>query len=167
MSIDNIVEKGCTKCNKVKPFDSFYRSSKAKDGYYSSCKVCKNAQVNAARQRNPVGRARTHRLWKIRNYYNTTEQKISETLHVQNGRCMLCGALPEDCAHKTLHVDHDAKTQQFRGLLCGRCNTAIGLLADNVEILDRAIQYLQENQQHGGYRSNFEGLTKRLRDAGI
>lgn len=44
-----------------------------------------------------------------------------------------------------LAIDHDHKTGKIRGLLCTRCNTAIGLLNDNIDFLRRAIMYLNSS----------------------
>lgn len=41
-----------------------------------------------------------------------------------------------------LEVDHCHQTNQVRGLLCGPCNRALGLLKDNIGNLERAIAYL-------------------------
>jgi len=41
-------------------------------------------------------------------------------------------------------VDHDHITGEVRGLLCKRCNRALGILEDSIELLQRAIQYLQK-----------------------
>ena len=40
-------------------------------------------------------------------------------------------------------VDHDHVTNSFRGHLCHSCNRAIGLLGDDVERFERAIEYLK------------------------
>lgn len=56
----------------------------------------------------------------------------------QNGLCAIC-AQPSD---ETLALDHCHTTGEFRGLLCRRCNTGIGLLRDDKEILQKAINYL-------------------------
>lgn len=39
-------------------------------------------------------------------------------------------------------VDHDHKTNTFRGFLCHSCNRSIGQLKDDPEVLWRAIEYL-------------------------
>lgn len=39
-------------------------------------------------------------------------------------------------------VDHDHKTNTFRGHLCHNCNKGLGVFQDNIERLQRAIQYL-------------------------
>lgn len=42
-------------------------------------------------------------------------------------------------------VDHDHKTDYFRGFLCHNCNRGIGVFKDDIEILNRAIKYLNKN----------------------
>lgn len=68
----------------------------------------------------------------------------------QGGVCKIC-SLPETkgrgAKNKRLAVDHDHKTGKVRGLLCGNCNTGIGLLKDDWKILTLAIIYLQENER--------------------
>lgn len=43
-----------------------------------------------------------------------------------------------------LSVDHCHKTNATRGLLCGACNTGLGLFNDSPELLRASIQYLEE-----------------------
>ena len=44
---------------------------------------------------------------------------------------------------KKYYLDHDWTSGEFRGWLCNACNVALGLLKDDQEILNRAIQYLR------------------------
>jgi hypothetical protein len=41
-------------------------------------------------------------------------------------------------------VDHCHSTGEVRGMLCFNCNTALGHLFDNIEILDKMKKYLQK-----------------------
>jgi hypothetical protein len=53
--------------------------------------------------------------------------------------CEICGST------KRLAVDHDHKTGKVRGRLCGKCNMALGLLNDNLDLLRESIKYLQDS----------------------
>jgi hypothetical protein len=43
------------------------------------------------------------------------------------------------------HVDHDHASAEPRGILCKRCNMAIGLMHDDIEIMEKAIDYLSRH----------------------
>ncbi len=60
----------------------------------------------------------------------------------QDGKCAICRIVPS----RTMAVDHCHDTGAIRGLLCSNCNTGIGLLRDNPEILARAIIYLAKGR---------------------
>lgn len=42
-------------------------------------------------------------------------------------------------------VIHCHEKDKFRGWLCGNCNIGLGNFKDNVEILEKAIEYLKQN----------------------
>lgn len=46
--------------------------------------------------------------------------------------------------HRELCVDHDHETGVVRGVLCRKCNTAIGLMQDSPDNLFRAFEYLEK-----------------------
>ena len=64
----------------------------------------------------------------------------------QNFVCAICGKsnFPmKSISSGCLVVDHNHKTNKVRGLLCHNCNRALGLLQDNTETLENAINYLK------------------------
>ena len=44
--------------------------------------------------------------------------------------------------HKEKHLDHEHGGDKIRGILCHKCNTALGLFQDNPWILHKAADYL-------------------------
>lgn len=66
---------------------------------------------------------------------------------LQNGKCKICGAdSGSNGRGDKLAVDHCHATGHIRGLLCHKCNTALGLMQDSTETLQAAINYLIEAQ---------------------
>lgn len=56
----------------------------------------------------------------------------------QSGKCAIC-------PRKTLlHVDHCHKSLEVRGLLCNKCNRGLGMMNDDINLLNGAIKYLQK-----------------------
>jgi hypothetical protein len=58
--------------------------------------------------------------------------------------CECCGRLPSE--KRVLALDHCHETGKFRGWLCHRCNTALGLLGDSIEKVKLALAYLERDQ---------------------
>jgi len=56
----------------------------------------------------------------------------------QKGQCAICG-------NKLIkaNTDHDHKSGETRGLLCARCNRALGRFGDRLDLLLAAVAYLQ------------------------
>lgn len=61
----------------------------------------------------------------------------------QNWQCAGCGLQSSIVETNILHVDHNHVTNEVRGLLCGPCNRAIGLIKDNIKTLSNLITYLE------------------------
>ena len=87
--------------------------------------------------------AQRHATW--RKYaYGLTEAEWYRLYEKQEGRCAICRAAEPI---NVLNVDHDHETDEVRGLLCGRCNKALGYLDDRPDLLVRAQRYLERNEE--------------------
>lgn len=85
----------------------------------------------------------------VRNF-GITMDEYNLLLHEQKGVCAICQK-PETAMQrgiiKLLAVDHCHTTGKIRGLLCGRCNPAIGCFREDESIILAAIIYLQKNNK--------------------
>lgn len=125
--------KICKKCGENKPLDDFYVNKQMRSGRVNQCKACVSK-----RYRETTTRQREH--WLRRNYQLTTDE-YDEMLASQNGVCAICH---EKCTNgRRLAVDHDHRTGKVRGLLCSKCNTALGGFRESEDLLQKAIRYLQ------------------------
>lgn len=80
-------------------------------------------------------------FYNLKKLFNMTKEDYERLLVKQNGVCVVC----EDASKNTrrLSVDHDHKTGKVRGLLCMECNMVLGLVKDEVGILQNMIKYLK------------------------
>ncbi len=98
------------------------------------------------KHRNKSEATAEHQLWQrrrnLRFFYKITLGEYNEILAAQGGVCAICGGTDESkLGH--LSVDHCHDTKKIRGLLCGKCNVALGNFKDSVANLAKAIQYLE------------------------
>ena len=82
-----------------------------------------------------------------------TQTQYDAMLAAQGGACAICrkpetevGGKRGCVTVKRLAVDHDHETGHIRGLLCRRCNTALGFFGDDVAGLWAAVDYLTKAQ---------------------
>jgi hypothetical protein len=71
--------------------------------------------------------------------YGISLDEYDRMLEKQNGVCAVCSKPPNG---RRLHVDHDHKTGEIRGLLCSGCNVALGAVNDNTSVLQKLISYI-------------------------
>jgi hypothetical protein len=115
---------------------------KQKD-YYDANKERKLAQGRLWHKRNKNHR-RSQRLLKN---YGITLEDYEVMLENQNHTCKICGTSDAGGIAGRMVVDHCHTTGNVRGLLCNRCNTAIGLFKDDTAVLASAIKYLNESAE--------------------
>jgi hypothetical protein len=133
--------KKCSKCNTEKELVAFSKHIRSKDGLRSWCRNCSKQyrEANKSRQAEQI------RAWKLKNKYGITEDKAALLLELQKGLCGICSS---DISEKP-HIDHNHVTNEVRGLLCGSCNRALGLLKDSPAVLLNAYQYLIQKGHYG------------------
>lgn len=119
--------KFCSKCNVEKPLTDYAANKSRKAGHEPVCKECKKpASVYYARK---TGLKK----------FGLTPETYEELQQKQNGVCAIC---EKQETNKRLAVDHCHNKGYIRGLLCAKCNQALGLFSDDTKILNKAIEYL-------------------------
>ena len=160
--------KRCTKCGAEKPLECFYREPGGRDGHRGDCIDCVKAYRQARyplireqaiartkewqaanperhrenqrrRRQRPEVKAR-EREGHLRRKFGITSETYDAMLAAQGGRCAICRRKPT--AGISLHVDHEHRTKRVRGLLCFKCNNALGDFKDDQMLLLNAVDYL-------------------------
>jgi hypothetical protein len=108
--------RACVECGTTLTLETSYvqrTNAKGKVNLNSTCRPC-HIHLNAA----------VRRLHKL------------HTRPPAGTPCECCGRIRRLC------LDHDHKTDEFRGWLCHACNVSIGGLGDNPEGVTKALTYL-------------------------
>lgn len=133
--------KTCSICAVEKLLDDFPDNKLGKYGKQGRCRPCDRAYVNAW-GKTEAGKAKARRI-RLRGVYGITPEDYDAMLASQNGVCAICER--NDPRGQRLAIDHDHVTGAVRGLLCRACNTALGLLDDDIVRLARMRRYLRRS----------------------
>lgn len=115
------VTTNCKSCSELKTIEAL-----------DLCKSCYLKQWEAKRP--------SRRPQRLMREYGLTMEQYETMLSMQENACAIC----KEKSTKNLHVDHDHETGKVRGLLCYRCNSAIGYLADNPARARDLAEYLEK-----------------------
>lgn len=134
----------CKKCKKEHSENSL------------NCRECKTE----AQPRLPWPRGRKRRRvpaeqspeWKKQNRadylmlkYCITPEIYDAMLQEQDYKCAIC--LRRPTTKKPLAVDHHHQTGIVRGLLCNNCNSGIGFLQEDPEVMRNAVVYVEKHNK--------------------
>lgn len=114
----------CFRCKKWKSKNEFSVDKSRRYGRSNSCKACTSIASKASK-------------------YGLTYQGVVEIL--SRNKCEICQR-----ENQKWELDHDHSTGKFRGLLCSRCNSALGMFAESEELMLNAIQYLKRKEVSRG-----------------
>lgn len=147
----------CIECKQDKSIESF-EWQKDRPNPRKVCKLCRSRKrtrviTNAQRERH---NARKRQYWhdgrgkraSEKSKYNMTKDEFNYY------ECCICGETHRLC------IDHDHDTLQVRGLLCGKCNSGLGMFTDNINKLKNAINYLEHFNKGGDTFLNLPELNK-------
>ena len=133
--------KTCTKCGTTKDITEFYKrgGKQSPNSRKNHCKECDKKRVSASYWEDP-SKSRNNDLKRL---YGITLNEYNQMLLDQNHQCAVCGTTEPGGKHGKFMVDHCHTTGRVRGLLCKRCNIALGEVEDNTQVLQSMIEYLQ------------------------
>lgn len=145
-------EQTCAKCSRTLPITEFWRDRRQINGFNFNCKECvgkwhkdpENRKIASGQRRVRYATEEGERIVRNNRYktrYGITLDDYERLFALQDGKCAMCG---KEQKHKRLAIDHCHKTDAIRGLLCSRCNLAIGNVGDSIDLALKMVQYLSK-----------------------
>lgn len=129
--------KTCSRCRLEKEIAEYHKDNSAKDGFRSACKTCVS-------QYNKTIPSLLTRARSLKSRYGISIEQYEEMLNSQNGKCAICASSSNGYRGKYgMAVDHCHLTGKVRSLLCNRCNNGIGHFQDNLNLMYKAVKYLE------------------------
>lgn len=145
----------CSRCGVEKSLEAFCKTKSTRSGYQNPCKACYNLEKRGYRNANydrlraerkalngTTGLRELHRRATVKHRYGITQDQYLAMVEAQHGVCLICQEKPDK-----LCIDHCHKTGRIRGLLCRKCNLALGHMDDDPVKLVRASQYITSDGQ--------------------
>jgi len=123
---------------KIKRREWYKRTKEIRNAYFREYEMNNNDKLREQR-----------RLTHVKRKYNLEASDYLSMINYQENKCAICH-LEETYTTKygdirPLSVDHSHITGKVRELLCTRCNSMLGYVNDNPEILQSAIKYLKKH----------------------
>jgi hypothetical protein len=172
--IDGVLHKFCSRCQRFAPKDKYRYggcnecdAKRSRNYYYKNIDRVKQRdkqyreenkdRINAA-QRQSWSRSPSERLKsRLKSWYGISIDRYNEMLKAQNSVCAICHLTETRFVHGKvcrLSVDHNHSCclgekscgKCVRGLLCNKCNTAVGLLNEDFRRIDNLKNYLMVNK---------------------
>ena len=123
----------------------FTKDKQKKYGFRMQCKECRSiiSKEWKSKNENIINIKNASRRMVAR--YGISIQDYNNMLKNQDGVCAICGTSKLSKNKSRFAIDHCHHTGIVRGLLCTNCNSGIGKLKDNPDIVIKAYNYLIRN----------------------
>ena len=131
--------KKCSTCQTYKPFEEFNKSRAGKFGLHNQCRPCTKLWKPSPEAK-AIANKRS-REWNRLKATGFTPEEFQEKLNSQGNVCAICGT--DNPGKLDFCADHCHETGQKRGVICRKCNAGLGHFNDNVEVMQKAIEYLE------------------------
>lgn len=140
--------KLCPKCGNFKEAFGFALRLKGprKGHLVAHCKLCMSINQSNLKARDKTLYERVERNSKYKHKYGITLEDYGRMFAEQGGKCAICFTTSPGVRVRHFQVDHCHKTGAVRGLLCHKCNRAVGLLNDNIDNVRRVAAYLEKGR---------------------
>lgn len=127
---------------KKQYFRDYYRKRKEKLDAYKKDWIGRNPDKPAEYSKKYNDKTKEKRQkWQREYLYGLTHEQFEAMLAEQDNKCALCSRSFNEAK---IFVDHCHSVGNVRGLLCPACNTALGLIKDDLGWLAKAKKYLTE-----------------------
>ncbi len=107
------------------------------------CSLCGPLRTYEYRAKNKDKVLLSKRTTRIKQRYGVTKEQYDQFVLNNPYNCGICGSTNWKTKKNEPVVDHCHKTGIMRGLLCGPCNSGLGMFQDNILIVESAIKYLE------------------------
>lgn len=138
----------CKKCKVKKPLDCFEKAKSCRLGVRRVCRVCRT-KYHKKQKLTPRGQEvnrkykEKYRKVKLKRVHGPNAVELFNKFFAeQKGTCPGCKKHQAQL-DKTLNLDHDHETLEYRGLLCASCNLRAGSSEKDIQILKNLVKYLE------------------------
>ena len=144
--------KWCGSCKTVKPVAEFANGKGQVDGLQGFCRPCGRDKQAQWREKNREKSTRLATDCHRRKKFGIEPAEYDRIFESQGCACAICkgscGTTPSGNP-RALALDHDHGTGAIRGILCARCNRALGSFGDSPQLLASALAYLVKHKAAG------------------
>lgn len=134
------MKQQCVGCSLVKDISAF-EWQKNRPNPRKKCQQCRHDSRNYEKEYTYRNKKRKEKYWadpdKARQEWEKHKYGVCKE-DFSYSECWICSS------SKRLCIDHCHSSGEPRGLLCTKCNSAIGMFEDSIDKMIKAVEYLSD-----------------------